>query len=185
MALTYTPHLNMKQKCPDFSVLGLDGKTYDLEHFNDQLVLIFLFICNHCPYVKAIEDRIISLAADPEINGAQIIGVCSNDSSDFPEDSFESLKAQWASKNYGFPYLFDEDQSMAKSFGAVCTPDIFVFNQDRNLTYRGRLDDSWKSPEKVERQDLKLAILSALNGSKLPFEPVPSMGCSIKWKTND
>jgi hypothetical protein len=142
-----------------------------------------MFICNHCPYVKAIEDRLITLAREIKSFGGQVVGICSNDGVNYPEDSFANLKKRWTEKSYGFPYLHDETQSVAKSFGAVCTPDFFVFNKDRKLRYRGRLDDSWKEPQKVTRQELLLATKSIAQTGELSisFDQTPSMGCSIKW----
>ena len=181
MALTYTPEAQMGQICPDFKLMGMDGKMYQRDDFSHRDVLVFLFICNHCPYVQAIEDRIISLAGRyGEEERVQFIGICSNDSSDHPEDSFESLQSRWREKNYGFPYLHDPEQVAAHSFGAVCTPDLFAYYKEK-LAYRGRFDDSWKDPQKVRRQELDLAVQSLLNETPLSFEPVPSMGCSIKW----
>lgn len=181
MALTYTPEPQIDQPCPHFKLTGMDHKNYQLSDFSKSEILVFLFICNHCPYVKAIEDRIIALAEkykdQPRV---QLIGVCSNDPSSHPEDSFESLQSRWREKNYGFPYLHDPTQVMAKSFEAVCTPDIFVYHK-KKLAYRGRFDDSWKDSQKVQRPELDLAIQSLLNATPLNFEPVPSMGCSIKW----
>lgn len=181
MALTYTPESQMGRQCPDFKLTGMDHKNYQLSDFSNIEILVFLFICNHCPYVQAIEDRIIALAKKyKEQQRVQFIGICSNDSSDHPEDSFESLQAKWREKNYDFPYLHDPTQVTAQSFEAVCTPDIFVYHKEK-LAYRGRLDDSWKDPEKVQRQELDLAIQSLLSSTPLNFDPIPSMGCSIKW----
>ena len=181
MALTYTPETEIDQPCPDFKLMGMDKKTYQQEDFSHQSVLVFLFICNHCPYVQAIEDRIIALAKKYQGDDrVEFIGICSNDSLHAPEDSFEELKKRWLEKNYAFPYLHDPTQVTARAFGAVCTPDIFLYHHGK-LAYRGRFDDSWKDPNQVERQELDLAIQSCLHSTTLGFEPIPSMGCSIKW----
>ena len=182
MALTYTPKKEALTKCPGFSLPGVDGQTYELSQFAEKKVFVALFICNHCPYVKAIEDRIIDLNKYFATASVQLVGICSNDSDEYPEDSFESLRARWQEKSYGFPYLYDESQEVAKSFGAVCTPDIFVFNSQRELVYRGRFDDSWKDSQKVQKQELKQAIKDVLETDKVNFDEHPSMGCSIKWK---
>ncbi|MCB9025503.1 MAG: thioredoxin family protein [Bdellovibrionaceae bacterium] len=182
MALTYTPTDNLGLNCPDFQVQATDGEIYQLSSFNNYEVLCFLFICNHCPYVQAIEDRIIKLNQFFKNKSVAFIGVCSNDASDYPEDSFDNIKKKWKEKNFGFVYLYDETQKMAKDFGALCTPDIFVFNKMRKLSYRGRFDDSWKDPNKVTQEDLKQAILDTLSQKPISFEHLPSMGCSIKWK---
>lgn len=181
MALTYTPSPDIGKPCPDFKLPAVDGKEYCLDDFKDKKALLVMFICNHCPYVKAIEDRIISLAHSFKNQSVQLIAICSNESSKYKEDSFEGLKARWLEKNYPFPYLHDEMQTVAKKFDAVCTPDFFLFDQNRKLFYRGRLDDSWKDSQQVKREDLKNAIEAILSQQKPPEQQIPSMGCSIKW----
>ncbi len=144
-----------------------------------------MFICNHCPYVKAIEDRLIALAQNfSNESEIQFAAVCSNDPSDYEEDSIENLKARAVEKKYPFPYLVDESQELARMLGAVCTPDLYVFDRQGSVFYRGRLDDSWRDPAKVESEDLKEALLAALTGKDAPVEQIPSMGCSIKWKVD-
>lgn len=141
-----------------------------------------MFICNHCPYVQAIEDRLIDLQREFAAESVQLVGICSNDAVNYPDDSPANLKKRWQEKGYGFPYLVDEDQSVAKAYGAVCTPDLYVFDETRRLAYHGRLDDSWKEPDKVTRRDLADAIRTLLAGKPVQSEQIPSMGCSIKWK---
>jgi peroxiredoxin len=182
MALTYTPPPELGQDCIDFKLPAVDGKTYSLNDFQDAKVLVVMFICNHCPYVKAIEDRLISLGHELTSKGVRFVAICSNDAENYPDDSFENLKSRWLKKKYPFPYLHDEDQSVAKAFGAVCTPDFFVYDENQKLAYRGRLDDSWKDPTQVKHQELKGAVQSLLNGSQPVLEQKPSMGCNIKWK---
>lgn len=174
MALTYTPPGELNSPCPDFSLPSVDGNTYTLGQFSGQC-LVIMFICNHCPYVQAIEDRLIQLAREMGPCGVQFIGICSNDPDEYPEDSFESLKQRWLEKNYGFPYLFDESQKVAKAFGAVCTPDFFVYDRSHKLAYRGRLDDSWKDARLVQKQELKEALESILTGKEVSTEQFPSM----------
>jgi peroxiredoxin len=184
MALTYTPQHSKNKACPDFSLPAVDGKSYQLSDFKDKKALVVMFICNHCPYVVAIEDRYIQLAKEMKDKGVQFIGICSNDPLEYEEDNFKNLKKRWQEKEYGFPYLHDHTQDVAKNFGAVCTPDIFVYkneNKKFNLFYRGRFDDSWKADDKVKNQELKLALKDLLENKKLQKEMVPSMGCSIKW----
>lgn len=182
MALTYTPTAELGRKIPTFTLPTVDGQTWSSAALENAKASVILFICNHCPYVKAIEDRIITLAHQYAPRGVEFVGICSNDWQDYPEDEPKQLFAKWKQKNYGFPYLVDESQAVAKAFGAVCTPDIFVYDQSQSLAYRGRLDDSWKNPQKVERQELKMALDSLLAGTKPHEAQVPSMGCSIKWK---
>lgn len=181
MALTYTPQIDTQFHCPDFTLPGVDGKTYSRSDFEGSKALLVLFICNHCPYVKAIEDRIIELGHFMKSEQLKMVALSSNDSKSYPEDSFEKLKARWIEKEYPFPYLHDETQNTAKLFGAVCTPDFFLFDKNLKLVYRGRLDDSWKEPDKVTRQELKDAIIALTKNLPITMEQIPSMGCSIKW----
>lgn len=182
MALLKSEKISMGTQAPDFRLSSVDGKTYSLPDFKDAKALVILFICNHCPYVKAIEERILQLARDYEKKGVQLVGICSNDPTDYPDDSPANLFKTWKEKHYGFPYLIDESQETAKAYGAVCTPDIFIFDQSRKLSYHGQLDNNWQEPAKVTRHDLRVALDSLLAGRK-PAEPqAPSMGCSIKWR---
>jgi thiol-disulfide isomerase/thioredoxin len=182
MALTQTPAAELGAPCPDFTLPAVfGGKSFSLKSFDKSEVLVVMFICNHCPYVKAVEDRLIDLAREYRTKGVSFVGICSNDAADYPEDSLENLGKRAKEKGYTFPYLYDETQAVAKSFGAVCTPDFFVYDRSRKLRYRGRLDDSWKDPALVKRQDLSLAIESILENEEVG-ESLPSMGCSIKWK---
>lgn len=181
MALTYTPAPEIGAACPDFSLMSVDNKPYSLSSFKGHKALIIMFICNHCPYVKAIEDRLLSLAHEFKGKPVQFVGICSNDGENYPEDSKENLFLRWKEKKYPFPYLHDETQVVAKDFGAVCTPDFFVYNEKNQLAYRGRLDDSWKDESKVTQFELKEAIKSLLNGRAPASQQNPSMGCSIKW----
>lgn len=181
MALTYTPTNVLGAQCPEFSLPATDGKTYSLSDFKHGNPFVILFICNHCPYVKAIEDRLIQLGNDLKKLNVPMVAICSNDPVSYPDDSFSELKKRAEIKNYPFPYLHDESQSVAKNFGAVCTPDFFVYNRKGELSYRGRLDDSWKDPEKVTRRELLQAVESLLVSDDFPKNQTPSMGCSIKW----
>jgi len=176
-----TDRIPMGTPCPDFALPGVDGRDYRLADFKDSPVLVVMFICNHCPYVKAIEDRYIALARDYAPKGVQFVGICANDPVDYPDDSFASLKARWEQKGYGFPYLHDLSQDVARSFKAVCTPDLFVYDADRRLAYHGRFDDNWQQPGQVQKQELKAALDTLLVGGRPPEAQVPSMGCSIKW----
>ena len=170
---------------PDFSLPGVDSKIHRLKDYHNSNALVIMFICNHCPYVKAIEDRLIQLSFDLQALKVPVIGICSNDPTEYPEDSFEQMTQRAREKNYPFPYLQDLDQSVAKAYGAVCTPDFFVYNQDMKLKYRGRLDDSWKDPSLVQSRELFEAVKALLAGqTQSPYlqKQTPSMGCSIKWK---
>lgn len=180
MALTMTPDSTTGTPMPTWVLPGVDGNSYSSKSLAQGKPTVIMFLCNHCPYVKAVESRILSLAREygPKVN---FFAICSNDASSAPEDSFEKIKETWKNKNYSFPYLYDEDQSVAKIFGAVCTPDFFLYDTHQKLFYRGRLDDSWKDPAQVRKEDLRIALSDALEGRPLSLTARPSMGCSIKW----
>jgi peroxiredoxin len=171
--------------CPDFRLPAVDGNSYARDDFAASPVLVVLFICNHCPYVKAVEDRIIALQrefAAAGRNDAQLVAICANDAASYPDDAFDKLRERWLAKEYGFPYLHDDSQAVARAFGAVCTPDIFVYDDRRQLAYRGRIDDSWKDPARVTRRELRDAVAALLAGQRPAADQKPSLGCSIKWK---
>ena len=181
MALTITPEVELGTDCPDFTLPAVDGKTYSLKDFQKGKPLVIMFICNHCPYVQAIEDRLIQLGVDLNAHNIPVIGICSNDAESHPEDSFENLQKRSLEKNYSFLYLYDESQQIARTFGAVCTPDFFVYNNEHKLAYRGRLDDSWKDASKVTQRELFDAVLKLKDNKPINNPQTPSMGCSIKW----
>jgi peroxiredoxin len=186
-----TPPPELGAACPDFRLPAVDGRTYARDDFASARVLVVLFICNHCPYVKAVEDRIIRLAREYGPRGVQLVGVCSNDAASYPDDAFDRLAQRWRERGYGFPYLHDEAQSVARAFGAVCTPDVFVYDAGegaagaRRLAYRGRIDDSWKDESKVTQRELAGALDALLAGRKPAVPQRPSMGCSIKWRGDE
>ena len=182
MVLLHSEKTALGTSAPDFKLPSVDDKSYALKDFADKKVLVLMFICNHCPYVQAIEDRIIQLQRHYEGKSVQLTGICSNDPTDYPDDSPAALLKRWKEKDYRFPYLIDETQDVARKYGAVCTPDIFVYGAGRKLAYRGQLDNNWKEPAKVSRQDLTEAVDLLLQGKPAPQEQTPSMGCSIKWK---
>jgi hypothetical protein len=158
----------------------VDGRSWGLEDFTAPLLLVVL-MCNHCPYVLAVDDRINALAKG-YAGRCAVVAICSNDAVAYPEDSFEAMQSLAARKRYHFPYLHDASQAVARAFGAVCTPDFFLYDAVRKLAYRGRLDDNWKEEAKVERRDLRQAIDALLAGEPLTLPQLPSMGCSIKWR---
>src|SRR5262249_57730206 len=139
MALTENRDIPLGTACPDFRLRSVDGRSVARDDFADRKVLVVMFICNHCPYVQAVEDRIIDLAREYGPRGVQLVGICANDPTHYPDDSPERLLARWREKRYGFPYLVDESQDVAHAFGAVCTPDIYVFDPARRLAYHGRI----------------------------------------------
>jgi peroxiredoxin len=166
----------------DFELKGVDGKIYSLDSFASNTVIVIIFMCNHCPYVKAVVDRFVRLQSKFRDKGVQLIGISPNDVESYPEDSFDNMKIFSRERNINFPYLIDENQTTAGNYGAVCTPDIYVYDSERLLRYRGRLDDNWKDEENVKSRDLESAVESVLLNKEITFEQIPSMGCSIKWK---
>lgn len=177
-----TPVCEFGRPAPDFALPGTDGKTYSLRDVRGPNGLLVMFICNHCPYVKAVRDRLIRDAKELASLGIGTVAISSNDPTDYPEDSFDHMKQLAAELKLPFPYLYDETQAVAKSFGAVCTPDFFGYNKDLKLQYRGRLDESRKEPVPNARRDLFEAMKQIALTGQGPREQIPSMGCSIKWK---
>ena len=184
MALLHSTTGQLGTLAHDFELSGVDGKTYTLSSFANRRSLVIIFMCNHCPYVKAVLQRLIDLQNAFSGRGVQLIGVNSNDATRYPDDSFGNMKTDAQERGISFPYLFDKTQETAKAYGAVCTPDLYVYGEERKLLYRGRIDDNWEHPEQVTRRDLKSALEDILAGRPVPNEQVPSMGCSIKWKTS-
>ena len=174
--------LKIDSAIPGFSLTGVDDKTYDLNSFSDKKILIVIFSCNHCPYVQAYEDRIITLQKEFETKGIQIIAINSNDDVKYPDDSFNEMKKRATAKGFNFPYLRDETQDVAKAFGATHTPQIFLFDKNRKLKYEGKIDDNWQEPDKVKSKYLRDAILEVLNEKEVSVPETFSIGCTIKWK---
>lgn len=167
---------------PSFSLRGVDDKTWSLDSFADADALVVVFTCNHCPYAIASEDRLVELQRDYADRGVRFVAINPNDDKNYPDDSFAKMKVRAAEKGFNFPYLRDETQDVARAYDAACTPDIFVFDRDRKLVYNGRIDDNWKVPAEVTRNDLRLLLEATLAGETVDFDHVPSMGCSIKWR---
>ena len=183
MASLETPVCDFGWKAIDFDLLGVDGKRYNLTSAKGENGLLVMFICNHCPYVKAVQDRIIRDVNALKPLGMNAIAIMSNDPADYPEDSFENMAAVAKQLNYPFPYVWDETQEIAKRYGAVCTPDFFGFNSKLELQYRGRLDASRKEAAPADvRRDLFEAMAQVAKTGKGPAEQIPSIGCSIKWR---
>jgi peroxiredoxin len=166
----------------DFDLPATDGKRYRLTQLQGSHGLLVMFICNHCPYVKAVLDRIVRDARELQEHGVASVAISANDPSDYPEDSFDNMKRVAAQKRFPFPYLFDESQDVARGYGAACTPDFFGFNQKLELQYRGRLDASRTTPVPDAKRDLFEALVQVARTGKGPAEQIASMGCSIKWK---
>jgi peroxiredoxin len=168
---------------PDFVLPGVDGREWTLQQCAGEKGLLVMFICNHCPYVKAVIDRIIRDARDLAELGVNSVAIMSNDPAEYTEDSFENMRLIAERLGFSFPYLFDETQQVAKSYGAVCTPDFFGYNADLKLQYRGRLDESKKeAADPSVRRDLFEAMKQVAETGRGPQDQIPSMGCSIKWR---
>ncbi len=182
MALMHSNSMAVGTPAPTFSLPGVDGKTWSLDSFSDAKVLVVVFTCNHCPYAKASEDRLIAIQDDYADAGVRLVAINPNDAERYPDDSFAAMKERASEKKFNFPYLRDETQEVARAYDAACTPDIFVFDAGRKLVYNGRIDDNWREPDQVKRHDLRLAIDAALQNTTVDFYHKPSMGCSIKWK---
>ena len=182
MVSTETPVCDFGRPAPDFLLPGVDGQTHTLQSVRGPNGLLVMFICNHCPYVRAIRDCLIRDAAELKAYGINTVAIMSNDPTDYPEDSFANMKQTAEQIGFPFPYLYDETQETAKAFGAVCTPDFFGYNTDLKLQYRGRLDESRKQPVPNARRDLFEAMKQVAQTGQGPKDQIPSMGCSIKWK---
>lgn len=182
MARTHSKGLPIGTEAPPFALPGVDGRIVSLDDFRDAAVLVVVFTCNHCPVAEAYEDRLVTIARDYAPRGVRMVAINPNDDRGYPEDSLENMKVRAREKGFPFPYLRDDPQDVARAYDAGCTPEPFVFDRDRKLVYEGRIDDDWKDASKVTRHDLREALDATLAGRALPFEPVPAMGCSIKWR---
>lgn len=169
-------------KAVEFQLPGTDGKSYTLDDIKGPNGTLIMFICNHCPYVKSILDRIIRDAADLQKLGIGVAAISANDAADYPADGFDNMARVAKDNAFPFPYLYDESQATAKAYDAACTPDFFGFNAAGELQYRGRLDDSGTRPKPGARRDLFEAMKQVAETGNGPADQIPSMGCSIKWK---
>jgi peroxiredoxin len=178
-----TPVCEFGQPAIDFDLPGVDGKNWTLEDCRGPKGLLVMFICNHCPYVKAIRDRIVRDARELQEQGINCVAIMSNDPAEYEEDSFENMRKVAQEYDFPFPYLLDESQEVARAYDAVCTPDFFGYNAALELQYRGRLDESRKEAADPEvRRDLFEAMKQVAETGHGPREQIPSMGCSIKWR---
>ena len=182
MALKQPPVCNFGWKAPDFALKGVDGKTYSLKHVRGSKGTLIVFICNHCPYVIAVIDRLASEARALQALGIGVIAIMPNDTKSYPEDSFDNMKAFAKAHDFTFPYVIDETQAITHAYDAVCTPDFFGFNAKDELQYRGRLDESGMRLVKNSRRELFEAMKQVAETGRGPQHQTPSMGCSIKWR---
>ena len=182
MVLTKTPICKFGEKPHNFELKGIDNKFHSLSSCVGKNGTLIMFICNHCPYVKAIVKDLVKDVDILKNNGIATVAIMSNDTKKYPEDSFEKMKQFSDENNFSFPYLFDETQDIAKKFGAVCTPDFFGYNKNMELQYRGRFRELKNlQPVMVGNSELKIAMEMIARTQKGPKEQIPSMGCNIKW----
>lgn len=182
MVRTETPVCDFGIPAVDFALPGVDGRIWTLEQCRGEHGLLVMFICNHCPYVQAVRERIVRDARELLNYGVHSVAIMSNDPKEYPEDGFDQMKAVAEQFGFPFPYLYDESQEVAKAYGAVCTPDFFGYNGKLELQYRGRLDESRKEAMAHARRDLFEAMKQVAQTGSGPREQIPSMGCSIKWR---
>jgi peroxiredoxin len=177
------PHADLGLKAPPFTLPATDGRTLSLADLKGKRGTLIMFICNHCPYVQAVIDRVVRDARELAPMGVSTIAICSNDAARYPEDSFANMATFAQEHRFPFPYLHDESQEVARSYGAVCTPDFFGFNDKLELQYRGRLDEGrTEPPRKGAKRELFEAMKQIAETAKGPQNQMPSVGCSIKWK---
>jgi peroxiredoxin len=183
MASLETPVCDFGAPAPDFSLPGVDGRVWTRDDCKGPKGLLVMFICNHCPYVQAVRERIIRDVRELTALGIGCVGIMSNDTVNYPDDSFANMQRIAAEHDYPFPYLYDETQEVARAYGAVCTPDFFGYNAELGLQYRGRLDASRKETAPADvRRDLFEGMRQVADTGNGPREQIPSIGCSIKWR---
>lgn len=182
MVALETPPVTAGWKAPDFYLPGIDGKSYSLADVTGPKGLVVMFICNHCPYVQAIIDKIVRDMAELKSCGVHAIAIMSNDTAAYPSDDFPSMKRFAADHQFGFPYVIDETQDIARAYDAVCTPDFFGFEAGLTLRYRGRLDSSRKDKTATSERELFLAMKQLAETGTVPATQYPSIGCNIKWR---
>lgn len=182
MAETLTPKIEFGRAAPDFKLPATDGRSYTLADCRGEKGTVVMFICNHCPFVKAVRHKIVLDAGELIEHGVRSVAIMPNDPTDYPEDSFENMKNVAEKFNFPFPYLLDETQETAKDYGAVCTPDFFGYDKDLKLQYRGRLDEcGMQDKPGVERELFEAMKTVAATGAG-PARQRPGIGCSIKWR---
>ncbi len=184
MALTPSTMLALGTQAPDFTLPDTMGDgDVSLQDIKAEKGTVVMFICNHCPYVKHVNDELVKLANDYQSQGVSFVAISSNDVNNYPEDSPEKMAEYGKSLGYPFPYLYDESQEVAKAYEAACTPDFYIFDGDLNLVYRGQLDGSRPGSDiPVTGTDMRQALDQLVSGQPIPEDQRPSVGCNIKWK---
>ncbi|MBA2117102.1 thioredoxin family protein [Bremerella alba] len=182
MVKTASTMLPLGTPAPDFSLLNVDSKTVSLADFSDAKALVVIFMCNHCPFVKHLADALADFGRECQQKGVAVVGISSNDVAKHPDDSPEQMVHEAENRGYTFPYLYDEDQSIAKAYKAACTPDFYVFDAEKKLAYRGQFDASRPGGDiAVTGDDLRKAVDAVVEGQAVPEPQMPSIGCNIKW----
>jgi len=176
-------NLKIGDRAIDFALTGTDGKKHSLNEYSAMHRAV-IFSCNHCPYVRAWEDRMVAIQRDYAAKGVQLIAINSNNAEQYPEDSFENMKLRANEKHFNFPYLRDEDQTVAKLYGAQRTPEVFLFDRESILRYHGAIDDNYDDPNAVKRPYFRDALDALLGGAKTPIPETQPVGCTIKWKSS-
>ena len=177
-----TNTLSISSKLPAFNLKGIDGNFYSTNSFAGANALVIIFSCNHCPYVQAYEGRMIEIQKKYKDKGVHLVAINSNDDVSYPDDSFDNMKLRARNQNFNFLYLRDDNQSIAKAFDATHTPEIFVFNNNSELVYHGKIDDNWQDPQKVVNHYLEDALNELLENKEISVPETYSIGCTIKWK---
>ena len=183
MARTPSTMLELGTPAPDFALPDTDGRTVSSDDFADARALLVMFICNHCPFVKHVRSELARIGRDYSTRGVATVAISSNDAEQYPDDGPDAMRVEKDAAGYVFPYLFDETQEVAAAYRAACTPDFYLFDADRQLVYRGQLDDSRPGNDvPVTGRDLRAALDAVLAGDPVPADQRPSLGCNIKWK---
>jgi peroxiredoxin len=174
--------LNIGDEAIPFTLPGVDGEAYSLSNYQDKAAVAVVFTCNHCPYARAWEDRIVSIQNDYADRGVQVLAINANDAEKYPDDGFQQMQQRAKEKEFSFPYLQDESQEVATAYGAERTPEVFLFDGDMKLAYHGAVDDNYDDPNAVEERYLRDAIKAVLAGEEPPASETRPVGCTIKWK---
>jgi peroxiredoxin len=183
MSTMATDMLKIGTSAPAFrSLAGTDGKRYSLDDFTDKKIVVIVFSCNHCPYVQAYEERMIAFQREYGTKDVQLIAINSNETANYPEDNFDEMVRRAKKEGFNFPYLRDDDQSVATAYGATHTPEFFVFDEQRKLRYHGKMDDNYQNPSAVKVSYLRNAVGALLAGKEVKEPETHSIGCTIKWK---
>ena len=184
MVATQSTMVALGTPAPTFILPDTEGKVVRLSDFSGAPALLVIFMCNHCPYVIHIREKLVELVREYQSKGVAAVGINSNDVANYPEDSPAKMTEYADQYDYTFPYLYDETQDVARAYAAACTPDFFLFDRDQKLAYRGQMDESRpKSDTPVTGADLRAALDAVLAGEDVPGKQIPSMGCNIKWKS--